>query len=145
MILCRNLSQRLRCIIGNYTNSKESQLKSDRHSHILKRSQWLYIFEIYISLVSLSQFQWTGQVSCVLQPDTLDWWTLAFRTWIREMKYAFYLLSVLSYYSCSMVGTQSKFKSKSFWSEQLLSAMVNSRFCVSAGVLMLAGRCSLVR
>lgn len=43
------------------------------------------------------------------------------------------LLSVLSYYSCSMVGTQSKFKSKSFWSEQLLSAMVNSRFCVSDG------------
>lgn len=90
VILCRNLSQRLRCIIGNCTNSKESQLKSDRHSHILKRSQWLYIFEIYMGLVSLPQFQWTGQMSCVLQPDRLDWWTLAFRTWIREMKYTSY-------------------------------------------------------
>lgn len=91
----------------------------------------------------LSRFQWTGQVNSALLPDRLYWWSLAYQTLIRGTQCAFPLISVPGYYSCSTVDPQSKFTSKSFWSEQLLAAMVNSRFCVSAGVLMLAGRCSL--
>ena len=93
----------------------------------------MYIFEIYIILVPLSQFK----VNSALQSARFGWWTLAFQTCIKEGKYAFSLVLIHGYYSCSMVGLQSKFTSKSLWSEQLLSAMVNSRFCVSAGVLML--------
>lgn len=122
----------------NVQIQKESQVKSDRISHILKRWQWLYLWNLhhpyFIILISADRTS---------EPCSAAWWTLAFQTHIRGMQYAFSLILVLGYYSCSMVDPQFKFTSKSFWSEQLLSAMVNSRFCVSAALLMLAGRCSL--
>lgn len=132
-----------RCSIGYCINSNEPRVKSDRISHILKRCQWTYIFESTSSLFYYHDFGDSTSELCSSAWWGLGWWTLAFQTHIRGAQYAFFLILVPGYYSCSTVDPQSKFTSKSFWSEQLLAAMVNSRFCVSAGVLMLAGRCSL--
>lgn len=50
-----------RCSILNIGNSKESEVRSDQISHLQKRWHWMYNFEMYIILISLSWFQQTGR------------------------------------------------------------------------------------